>query len=401
MRSVVANKLEIFLVALRLGLTSFGGPAAHLGYFRDEYVVKRQWISEKDYTEIIALCQFLPGPASSQVGIAVGMNRGGIIGGFLAWLGFTLPSAMILGAFAYGILTFEDVGSLGWFKGLKIVAVPVVGVAIYGMFGRFCIDWPRRGIAIIATSVVLVIGIANSQVYVIICAGLLGLVIPLPAVQITSEEKKPVVIGYIIPTISLVVFGVILFIFSNPAITQLFDNEYFSLAENFYRVGSLVFGGGHVVLPLLHDTTVVTGWVTEDQFVAGYGLAQAIPGPLFTFAAYLGVLIDQPLGPWVGGMVAIVAIFLPSFFLVAGVLPFWNRVRDVKMMQRSVSGVNAAVVGLLIAAFYNPIWTSTIHKPEDLLLCGFSLGAMVVLKWPTWLVVILTAGLGQGMTYFI
>lgn len=401
MKSVVANKLEIFLVALRLGLTSFGGPVAHLGYFRDEYVAKRQWISEKDYMEIIALCQFLPGPASSQVGIAVGMNRGGVIGGFLAWLGFTLPSAMILGAFAYGILTVEDVGSLGWVKGLKIVAIPVVVVAIYGMFGRFCVDWPRRCIAISATSVVLALGIANSQVYVIICAGLLGLVIPLPVIQITSEQKQPIVMGYIIPTISILVFVVILFIFSNPAITQLFNNEYFSLTENFYKVGSLVFGGGHVVLPLLHDTTVVTGWVTEDEFVAGYGLAQAIPGPLFTFAAYLGVLIDQPFDPWVGGVVAIMAIFLPSFFLVAGVLPFWNSIRDVEMMRRSVSGVNAAVVGLLIAAFYDPIWTSAIHKPEDLLLCGVSLGAVVILKWPTWVVVMLTAGLGQGMSYFM
>jgi len=401
LRKIIAYRLEIFLVALRLGLTSFGGPVAHLAYFRDEYVVKRQWVRDKEYTEIIALCQFLPGPASSQVGIAVGMNRGGVIGGFLAWLGFTLPSAIIMGAFAYGILSFEEVGSLGWFKGLKVVAIPVVGVAIYGMFQRFCIDWPRRVMAIAAAVLVLFIGGTNIQIYVIIIAGLLGLVIPLSGKQTIRDERTTFGKGRILPIVSLVVFAVILFIFSNPAITKLVNNEYFSLSENFYRVGSLVFGGGHVVLPLLHDTTVITGWVTQDQFVAGYGLAQAIPGPLFTFAAYLGVLVDQQFNPWVGGIVALVAIFLPSFFLVMGVLPFWNRIREIRTIQRSVSSVNAAVVGLLIAAFYDPIWTSTIYKPEDILLCVVSLGAMALLKWPTWLVVILTAGVGQGMTYLI
>jgi len=234
----VTSKLEIFLVALRLGFTSFGGPAAHLGYFRDEYVVRRKWVSDEEYSEIIALSQFLPGPASSQVGIAVGMNRGGIMGGLLAWLGFTMPSAIMLGVFAYGILALEEVGSFGWFRGLKIVAVPVVGIAIYGMFGRFCLDWPRRSIAIASALFVLFLGVANGQVYVIICAALLGLLIPLPGSQIILEEKQPAVKGYIGPAISLALFGGILFIFSSPAITRLFDNEYFSLPESAKLAGS-------------------------------------------------------------------------------------------------------------------------------------------------------------------
>ena len=382
--------LEVLAVASRLGVTSFGGPVAHIGYFRDEYVVRRGWLDEESFAELIALCQFLPGPASSQLGIAVGIRRAGLIGGFMAWLGFTLPSAVALMLFAYGVHEFS--GEVDdWLHGLKIVAAAVVAFALWGMGRNLTPDRQRITIAVIAAAVVLSTGGIASQLAVIAGGAILGLVFLRPPEAQPGGEASAQG-GARIGAVALVLFFIVLF--ALPIASRLADNTLVSVTDSFYRSGSLVFGGGHVVLPLLEAEVVPPGWVTKDEFLAGYGAAQAVPGPLFTFSSYLGTVMDATNPRWVGGLVALMAIYVPSFLLVTGVLPFWEKLRGFTLVRRGLIGVNAAVVGLLLAALYDPVWTSAIKAPEDFALAAGAFALLAFWRAPPWLVVLLTAAIG-------
>lgn len=383
---------QILLVALRLGLTSFGGPIAHLGYFREEYVVRRRWLDEHTYADLVALCQFLPGPASSQVGISVGILRGGIPGGVAAWLGFTLPSAIALTAFAY-LVGSVDVSNAGWLHGLKIVAVAVVAQAVWGMAQRFCTDRTRIAIALVSALIIVEAQTAIGQVVVIALAGLIGWLL-FPRGKAQSGEPLHVPVTHRTGVIALCLFVAMLV--GLPLLRLATDSGGGGIAlfDSFYRVGSLVFGGGHVVLPLLQAEVVPQGWVTNAQFIAGYGAAQAVPGPLFTFSAYLGAVR----GPWpngvVGASVALIAIFLPSFMLVVGTLPFWGTLRRHPGFQSALGGINAAVVGILLAALYNPVWTSAVTRPVDFGLVLGCAGLLMVWRLPPWVVVLFAAMAG-------
>ncbi len=389
---------EVLAVFLRLGLTSFGGPVAHLGYFREEIVVRRKWLSEAAYADLVALCQFLPGPASSQVGIALGMRRAGLVGGLAAWLGFTTPSVVGLILFAYGVAMFGDVENAGWLSGLKTAAVAVVALAVWGMARSLCPDRPRAAMAIAATIGVLAWPTGWGQLVVIAVAGVIGWRF-LRADHESQEAERQFHINRGLAVTCLVLFGILLV--GLPLLQRAtFADEISNLIQvfdSFYRAGSLVFGGGHVVLPLLQELVVAPGWISDAEFVAGYGAAQAVPGPLFTFSAYLGILVGMPSG-WAGGLFALAAIFLPSFLLVIGVVPFWDRLRSWASFGGALRGINAAVVGLLLAALYDPVWTSAINGPYDFGLALVALGLLAIWKWPPWLVVVLSALAGQGLS---
>ena len=386
----MGNLWEVLLVATRLGLTSFGGPIAHIGYFRDEYVVRRKWLSEERFGELVALCQFLPGPASSQLGIAIGMGRAGMGGGLIAWLGFTFPSAVALILFAYGVHAFD--GQAGeWLHGLKIVAVAVVALALWGMGRTLAPDRPRIAIAVLATAAVLVTGGIAAQLAVIAGGAVLGLALLRPpevAERSAAGRRK----GTLVASAALAGFFALLLVL--PVASRISDGPMPAMIDSFYRSGALVFGGGHVVLPLLEAEVVPPGWVTKDEFIAGYGAAQAVPGPLFTFSSYLGTVMETTSPRWVGGVVALAAIFLPSFLLVVGVLPFWELLRGFRRVRQALMGVNAAVVGLLLAALYDPVWTGAIAAPEDFALAAAAFALLAFWKAPPWLVVLLTAGAG-------
>jgi chromate transporter len=382
--------LEILSAATRLGLTSFGGPIAHLGYFRDEYVVRRRWVDETRYADLVALCQFLPGPASSQVGMGIGIIRAGLLGGLAAWLGFTLPSAVALVLFAYGFQAF-GVADAGWLHGLKVVAVAVVAQAVWGMARTLAPDRARASLALLAGLAVLASRTAATQVLVIVAAGILGwALLPPPALSTASPQHAPVARGAAIAALVLF-FGLLVAL---PIARQLAPGPALAVFDSFYRVGSLVFGGGHVVLPLLQAEVVPPGWVTEEAFIAGYGAAQAVPGPLFTFAAYLGAAMHQAPRGWTGAAWALVAVFLPGFLLVVGALPFWDRLRGRAAFQASLGGINAAVVGLLLAALYDPVWTSAIKSHADFGLALVAFGLLMFWRLPPWLVVVVTAAGG-------
>jgi chromate transporter len=380
--------LEVLWVSLRLGLTSFGGPIAHLGYFHEEYVKRRKWIDEQSYADLVALCQFLPGPASSQVSIAIGIARARLLGGLAAWLGFTIPSALALIAFAFGIGAFAGAADAGWLHGLKVVAVAVVAQAIWGMARSLCPDRERATIAVLASIVTLAWPTAIGQLSSIAVAGIVGLVIfPGSAGSSVSHMRFPV--GKITGIAAWAIFFALLI--GLPLLRQLQPIHSLEIFDSFFRVGSLVFGGGHVVLPLLQAEVVGPGWVTDEQFVAGYGATQAVPGPLFTFSAYLGAVMASEPNGWTGAMLALVAIFLPSFLLIAGALPFWDLLRSVPVFQSALKGINAAVVGLLLTALYHPVWTSAIFSAADFGLGIIAFGLLMFWKCPPWLVVVLTA----------
>jgi chromate transporter len=378
----------MFLPILRLGLTSFGGPVAHLGYFHDEFVVRRKWLNERAYADLVALCQFLPGPASSQVGIGVGLARAGLPGAIVAWIAFTMPSAIALILFGYGVTKFGDAASSGALHGLKVVAVAVVAQAVWGMAKNLCPDAKRATVAVLAAIAVLAFPSPFIQVGAILIGGLLGWATlradtPTDHVDLGVRVNRGVAIG------ALVLFFAGLIVL--PLLTTAFPSQTMALVDSFYRSGSLVFGGGHVVLPLLQAEVVGPGWVTNDAFLAGYGAAQAVPGPLFTFAAFLGsVMTDAPNGI-AGGMICLLAIFAPSFLLVIGAMPFWDALRRVEAVRNALLGVNAVVVGLLLAALYNPVWTSAILSAADFGLALAAYTLLVFWKTPAWLVVILTA----------
>ena len=381
----------VFLVFLHLGLTSFGGPVAHLGYFREELVVRRRWLSERNYADLVALCQFLPGPASSQVGMALGLARAGYPGALAAWLGFTLPSAVALILFALGLAHWGDAVPAGLLHGLKVVAVAVVAQAVWGMARSLCPDAPRISLMAVAACAVLWWSSAWAQVLVLALAALVGLWTLAPG-QGAAHEPLPIPVGRRAGMAWLALFVALLL--GLPWAAAVFPHATLAVADAFYRAGSLVFGGGHVVLPLLQAELVPTGWVDQDTFLAGYGAAQAVPGPLFTFAAFLGASLQMgPQGVW-GALVCLLAIFAPSFLLVAGALPFWEGLRAHPRMQAALAGVNVAVVGLLVAALYQPVWTSAIHTPQDVALALLAGVALMAWKLPPWLVVAACAGAG-------
>lgn len=386
---------EVFLVFLKLGLTSFGGPVAHLAYFREAFVVRHRWIDERAYADLVALCQFLPGPASSQVGIGIGLTMAKLPGAFAAWLGFTLPSALILLIFGYGIVAFQDSIPTGMLHGLKIAAVAVVAQAIVGMARPLCPDASRATLAGLAAILVLASPVPLMQLSVILCGGIWGLIFLRPD-DAPPPISLPIPISKKMAFIALVVFFVLLV--GLPLVKAAYPSQLLALIDSFYRSGSLVFGGGHVVLPLLQAEVVLPGWVSKDVFLAGYGAAQAVPGPLFTFAAYLGTVSTVAPNGWWGATLCLIAIFTPSFLLVVGVLPFWDILRRHPIIRRALLGVNAAVVGLLLAAFYNPVWSTGILSPSDFALSVAAFVLLVFWKMPSWIVVILTA-VGSSVLY--
>jgi chromate transporter len=378
---------EVFAAFLKLGLMSFGGPIAHLGYFRNEFVERRRWLEEPSYADLVALCQFLPGPASSQVGIAIGLSRAGYPGAIAAWTGFTLPSALALVLFAYGVSAAGDALGTGWLHGLKVAAVAVVALAILGMARTLTPDRERASLAVIAAVIAFAIPSAWGQVGAIAVGCIVGLVflkggLPSDQSRLTLPTSRASGI------LALAAFTVLLV--GLPLLAATTGNPDVRLFDTFYRVGSLVFGGGHVVLPLL-QAEVVPGWIDKDAFLAGYGAAQAVPGPLFTFSAYLGGVI----GGWKIALLCLFAIYLPSFLLLVGILPFWEGLRRRHSTQAALRGVNAAVVGLLVAAFYNPVWTAGILTKGDFALALAAFTLLFMWRTPPWLVVVLCAAGGQ------
>jgi chromate transporter len=379
--------LEVLRVFLRLGLTSFGGPVAHLGYFRAEFVERRKWLDEAHYVDIVALCQFLPGPASSQTGITIGILRAGLPGAFAAWIGFSGPSAVAMILFAYGVGSLGGVSHVAWLHGLKIVAVAVVAQAVWGMARNLCPDRERASIAIGAALLALGVPSAAGQIGAIAVGGLIGWRL-FPPAAVTHTASLAVRIGRPLAVSMLALFFLL---FALPALAASLHSHLVALIASFYRSGALVFGGGHVVLPLLQQSVVPPGWVTNDAFLAGYGAAQAVPGPLFTFAAYLGAVMGPAPNGWIGGLICVSAIYLPSFLLLIGVLPFWDALRHRNAIRAALTGVNAAVVGLLLAALYRPVWTSAIFGPADFALGILAFLLLVMWRVPPWLVVILGA----------
>lgn len=382
---------EVFSAFLKLGLTSFGGPIAHLGYFRNELVVRRKWIDEAGYADLVALCQFLPGPASSQVGFALGLLRAGPLGAFAAWAAFTLPSALLLVIFAMATTAFDGTIGTGLLHGLKVVAVAVVAQAVWGMAKSLTPDRERASIALAAVLIAVFAAGAVGQIAAITCGALAGLMLcrngPVTgSAHFTFRVSRTVGIACLIAF--LLLLGVL------PIVATATASPGLSLFDAFFRSGSLVFGGGHVVLPLLQAEVVNPGWVTNDAFLAGYGAAQAVPGPLFTFAAYLGAVMGPAPNGILGAAICLVAIFLPGFLLLVGTLPFWDSFRKRPLAQAAMRGANAAVVGILGAALYSPVWTSAIISPYDfaLALTGFIL--LVAWKAPPWIVVVLMAAGG-------
>jgi len=385
----------VFRVFLKLGCTSFGGPIAHLGYFRHEFVERRKWLDDDAYADLVALCNFLPGPASSQVGIALGALKAGLAGSCAAWLGFTLPSALALIAFGYGVVSFGLSADAGWLHGLKIVAVAVIAQAVWGMGKTLCPDRLRASLAIVATLIVFAWPTAWGQILAIVVGALAGWRWLEPVAL-----HRPEGAGFGIPKgVAVAAWAILLgLLVVMPVAARATGSETLAIFDAFFRSGALVFGGGHVVLPLLRSEVVPPGWVSDDVFLAGYGAAQAVPGPLFTFAAYLGSVMSIGPGGFAGGLLALVAIFLPAFLLIIGALPFWDALRRTTAAQSALRGIGAAVVGLLLAALYDPVWTSSIRSTRDVALALVAFGLLVFWRWsPVYVVAVAAAG-GALMT---
>jgi chromate transporter len=382
------SAIEVFLAFLKLGLTSFGGPVAHLGYFRTEFVERRKWLDDTSYADLVALCQFLPGPASSQVGIALGQRRAGWAGALAAWAGFTLPSAVMLIVFAFGVLQWAGLAQSGAIHGLKVVAVAVVAQAVSGMARSLCPDRLRAGVAVLAALLVLALPSAGGQILAIVVGAVIGRW-ALQLEHLPAAHHHDHGISKMTGAFLLLLFAALLLVL--PLLAVVVPSPLASVVSSFYRAGALVFGGGHVVLPLLQLAVVPNELVSQHAFLAGYGAAQAVPGPLFTFAAYLGAVMSAPPGGWIGGLVLLSAIFIPAFLLVLGALPFWEFLRQRGDVQRALAGVNAAVVGILGAALYDPVWTSAIHSRSDFALALAAFGLLVFGRQSPVLVVLLAA----------
>ncbi|MBX3538251.1 MAG: chromate efflux transporter [Chelatococcus sp.] len=391
------RSLEVFAAFLKLGCTSFGGPIAHLGYFRNEFVVRRGWLSEKDYADIVGLCQFLPGPTSSQVGFSLGLLRGGKLGAFLAWLGFTLPSALAMIAFAAGADRLGGTVATGILTGLKIVAVAVVAQAVWGMATTLCPDMRRAAIALAAGVIALFAAGSLGQIVALVAGAAAGLALCRDAGQ-SSVGVVALPVSRRAGGASLVLFLALLL--GVPVVAYLTSSQALAMFDAFYRSGALVFGGGHVVLPLLEARVVEPGWIDPSQFIAGYAAAQAVPGPLFTFAAYLGMSLDTPPNGLPGALLALVAIFLPGFLLVGGVAPFWNSFRTRPTVRAALHGVNAAVVGILGAALISPIGTAAITGWEALALTLVYGALLIRYALQPWIIVLIGAAVGAAMAFY-
>jgi chromate transporter len=367
---------EVLRAFAKLGVTAFGGPIAHLGYFREEFVVRRRWLDEQAYADLVSLCQFLPGPASSQVGFSLGLLRAGYLGGIAAWLAFTLPSALLMVVLAAVAFWMAEPAGVAVLHGLKLVAVAIVAQAVWGMARSLCPDWPRVLIATGAAALVLWLHSAATQLFVILAGGALGLALQRRIAQPTIAHL-PIRVSRRVAWAALVLF--VLLLAGLPLLRLMHPAGQIALFEAFYRSGALVFGGGHVVLPLLNEAVVGPGWVSSDEFLAGYGMAQAVPGPLFTFAAYLGAIATPAHGALSGAALGLIGIFLPGLLLLIGVLPFWQGLRARAAARGVMAGINAAVVGLLAAALYAPLWTSAVHDVGDGVLAV--LGTLLLIVW--------------------
>jgi chromate transporter len=394
MKAPSGSGREVFLAFLKLGMSCFGGPIAHLGYFRDEFVTRRKWLGEEAYADLVALAQFLPGPASSQVGFALGLMRAGWLGGLMAFIGFTLPSALIMVAFAFGADRLSGTFGAGLLHGLRLVAVAIVAQAVIGMARTLCPDRARASIAVAATLIILASNSSLAQIAAIILGALVGLMLcRTDALPMASHMPMPVSrrAGMIALTIFLLLLAGL------PLLRSFSLAPGIALFEAFYRSGALVFGGGHVVLPLLRDAVVTQGWVSDQAFLSGYGAAQALPGPLFTFSAYLGALVQGPPNGGAGATISLVAIFLPGLLAVTGTLPFWEEFRRQANAQALMRGINAAVVGLLGAALYSPVWTSSVKTQGDFGLALLCFILLTVWRLPPILVVALSAAGGMAL----
>ena len=386
---------EVFSAFLKLGLISFGGPVAHLSYFREEFVRRRRWLDDGAYGDLVALCQFLPGPASSQVVFALGMQQAGLAGAIVASLCFTLPSAALMILFGYGVAALGDLQRAGWLHGLKLAAVAVVAQAVWGMGRNLCPDRARLTIGLGAAAVLLVMPGAVAQIGVIAGGGVIGWWLYRKGIEVVERPVAGKRRSHVLAAMVLGIFFVLLV--TLPALASVTGRKSIAVFDSFYRAGSLVFGGGHVVLPLLRAEVVPKGWVSDDAFLAGYGAAQALPGPLFTFAAYLGTVMGPGPGGWMMGVWCLVAIFLPAWLLIGGALPFWNRFRAEAWAQAVLRGANAAVVGVLLAALYNPVWTQGVRGARDVAAAVVAFGLLQWWKAPPWLIVLLAAGAGEWL----
>lgn len=395
-RPTARSLLEVAGAFLRLGCLSFGGPIAHLGYLRAEFVEKRKWLDDAHYGDLVALCQFLPGPASSQVVFALGMQRAGLLGALVASVCFTLPSALLMIGFAYGVAQASDLNRAGWLHGLKLAAVAVVAQAVWGMGKKLCTDRARISLCIGSAAVLLAVPGALAQLGVIAFGGLVGwrlyrdtiAVGPVPG---TTTGLR----GHVAAAAALVAFFALLV--ALPALASATGSHHLAVFDSFYRSGSLVFGGGHVVLPLLRAEIVPCAWLTDDQFLAGYGAAQALPGPMFAFSAYLGAAMSPGPTSWLNGLWCLLGIFLPAWLLIGGALPFWHRLRAKRWAQAALAGANAAVVGVLLAALYNPVFTESVRGPRDVVAALLAFGLLEQWKVPPWLVVAASAAAGQWL----
>jgi chromate transporter len=385
------SALEVLGAFAGLGVRSFGGPIAHLGYFREEFVVRRRWLSDAAYAQLVALCQFLPGPASSQVGFGIGLARAGYAGALAAWAGFTLPSAALLVAFAFGARSLAGAAGAGLLHGLQLVAVAIVAQAVLSMARSLCPDRGRATIAVAAMLIVLGSGSSLAQILAIAAGGLGGLAVCRGTRPVAvTELRTPVSRGAGVAALAL--FGSLLL--ALPLLTRASGSQDAALIEAFYRSGALVFGGGHVVLPLLRDAVVTPGWVSDSAFLSGYGAAQAVPGPLFSFAAYLGALVNIGPGGIAGAAAALLAIYLPGTLLVLGALPLWSTLHRSTHAAAIVSGINAAVVGLLAAALYDPIWTTAVRSRGDFAVAALGFVLLAAWRAPPLAVVALCAAAG-------
>jgi chromate transporter len=391
------SAVEVFSVFLRLGLTCFGGPIAHLGYFREEFVVRRKWLDEKTYTDLVALCQFLPGPASSQVGFSIGLIRARYCGALAAWTGFTLPSAIALILFAYGASTLHGKFGDGFLHGLRLVAVAIVAQAIWGMSRTLCPDRKRASIATVVALIILVSNSPVAQVGAILLGGISGFWLCRERAELTADHIA-IPVSRTVGIVALLAFFILLA--GLPILRTVTTASGVALFEAFYRSGALVFGGGHVVLPLLREAFVAPGWISDDAFLTGYGAAQAVPGPLFTFAAYLGAVVDTSPHGVPGAVLGLIGIFLPGMLILLGTLPFWDDFRKRDSAQAIMRGVNAAVVGLLGAALYNPLWVTSVKMPSDFGIALFCFVLLTVWRTPPLFVVAIGAIGGAALAYF-
>ena len=381
----------IFFEFLKLGCTSFGGPIAHIGFFREHFVNKIKWVDDKNFLDIVSFSNFLPGPSSSQVGMCIGYLQKGSLGAFLAWLGFTLPSAIIMIGSAYGLLFYSDFFTNGLLSGIKACVVVIVFQAILGMSKQFLNDYKKILITLVTTLILIFFTNNTYQIILIIISGVLGNFLFYEKI---NAKKISLSIDYK-PLFYLLLFTIILIIF--PIINQIYNSDIILISDKFFRVGSLVFGGGHVVLPLLQNEIVNFNLIDKDTFLFGYGLAQIIPGPLFTFSGFLGTSMDLSQHKILIGIISLIMIFIPSFLLVFGAMPYWSVVRNIPKVKAFLIGVNACVVGLLISAFYNPVITSSLNDYKSLILLGISIVIIFLVKTPQWASVIIVAVIGKMM----